>query len=101
MTFTWYDMVGSLGVLLVLAAYLLLQMRKLSADSLMYSVVNALGAGCILVSLFKDFNFSAAAIETAWLAISIWGVILYYSRNNSSRNNHSQNNRRETTGNES
>ena len=93
MALTWYDIVGSLGVLLVLAAYLLLQLERLRADALEYSLMNGLGAGLILVSLSKDFNFSAAAIETAWLAISIWGVMLFFSRNNSSRNN-----RRETTG---
>jgi hypothetical protein len=42
--------------------------------------MNGLGAGLILVSLAQDFNFSATAIETAWLAISIWGVILYFCR---------------------
>lgn len=80
MEFAWYDIVGFLGVLLVLAAYLLLQLEKLRADSLEYSLMNGLGAGLILVSLAQDFNFSATAIETAWLAISIWGVILYFCR---------------------
>ena len=44
------------------------------------SVLNGFGAGFILVSLAKDFNFSAFAIESAWLAISIWGVVPYFSR---------------------
>ena len=82
MELTWNDSVGSLGVLLVLAAYLLLHLQRLKAESLEYSLMNGLGAAFILVSLFKDFNFSAAVIETAWLAISIWGVVLYFSRNN-------------------
>ena len=80
MEVAWYDIVGFLGVLLVLAAYLLLQLERLGADTLEYSLMNGFGAGFILVSLAKDFNFSAFAIESAWLAISIWGVVLYFSR---------------------
>ena len=80
MEVAWYDIVGFLGVLLVLGAYLLLQLERLRADTLEYSFMNGFGAAFILVSLAKDFNFSAFAIEAAWLAISIWGVILYFSR---------------------
>ena len=80
MEFAWYDIVGLMGVLLVLVAYLLLHMERMRADFLSYSLMNGLGAIFILVSLSQDFNFSAFAIETAWLAISIWGVILYFTR---------------------
>ena len=39
-----------------------------------YSVANAAGASAILYSLFYDFNLSAFAIESFWLAISLYGV---------------------------
>ena len=69
-----------MGVLFVLGSYFLLQLGKLGAKSLEYSLFNGIGAGFILVSLAKDFNLSAFAVEAAWLAISIWGVILYFLR---------------------
>jgi hypothetical protein len=80
MTLTWYDFVGFIGVGLVLAAYLALQLKWLPADSLKYSLANGVGAALILVSLYYDFNLSAAIIEAAWLAISLWGVFQYFAR---------------------
>ena len=77
MQIQWHDLIGNLGVALVVAAYLLLQLRRLGADALAYSVLNALGAGLILLSLTHDFNFPAFVMEAAWLIISFWGIALW------------------------
>ena len=68
------DGVGMLGAALIVAAYWLLQVDRLDSRSLSFSVVNGLGASGILFSLFFDFNLSAFAIESFWLAISLYGV---------------------------
>ena len=73
--YEWHDLVGNLGVLCILGSYLLLQMGKVSSDSGGYLLSNALGALLVLVSLVYDFNLSAFIIESAWLAISIYGLI--------------------------
>ncbi len=75
MTYLWHDIVGNLGVLLLLSSYFLLQIERLSARSITYSLVNALGAGMILVSLLVEFNLSAFVVELTWLLISVYGVI--------------------------
>ena len=72
--FAWYDAVGLVGVLLILVAYLLLQVEKMRSDSLAYSLLNGVGAGLVLWSLVYDWNLSAVVIETAWVAISIYGA---------------------------
>lgn len=74
MTLTFYDLLGVFGVCLILAAYLTLQLEKLDPKSRTYSALNAIGAALILVSLYFDFNLSAALIESAWLVISIFGL---------------------------
>jgi hypothetical protein len=74
MSIEWYDVVGFLGVLLVLIAYYLLQVGRLDPHGLAYSVVNLAGAGLITVSLLFEFNFSAFLIEICWIAISAMGV---------------------------
>ena len=74
MTLRWFDVVGSLGVLLVLLSYLLLQLRRLDPASLAYSAANGLGAFLILVSLWFDFNLPAFLIEAAWFLISLYGI---------------------------
>lgn len=78
MGYAWYDFVGNVGVFLLLAAYLLLQLNKLSSNQISYSVLNGLGAILIIVSLIYDFNLSAFAIEFFWLLISLVGIVNYY-----------------------
>jgi hypothetical protein len=75
LTYGLHDFVGNIGVLLVLLAYLLLQVEKLSLNSLMYSLLNLVGSLLIMVSLFFNFNLSSFIIEVAWLLISIYGLV--------------------------
>ena len=72
----WFDFVGFAGVLLVLAAYGGQQMRKLSGDSVMYSLLNIVGAAGILIPVWyaTQMNWSVLFIETAWIAISAFGI---------------------------
>ncbi len=76
-------MLGIIGVVLIVATYMLLQLEKLSATSFLYSATNGLGASLILVSLIYEFNLSAFIIEAFWLLISIYGIVRYFSRNRS------------------
>jgi len=82
MGYTWYDFIGNVGVFLLLAAYLLLQLNKITSNQISYSLMNAVGAALILVSLVFEFNLSAFAIEFFWLLISMVGIIDYYRRKN-------------------
>jgi len=72
--YTWSDFVGNIGVFFILLTYLLLQLDKIDAKSLMYSALNALGACLICVSLYFDFNLSSFVIEVFWLGISLFGI---------------------------
>ena len=76
----WYDWVGILGVISILVSYLLLQLEKLSADSLNYSLANLIGALLIILSLLYEFNLSAMIIESAWALISLFGIWKFFKR---------------------
>jgi multidrug transporter EmrE-like cation transporter len=73
MNYGLLDIVGNLGVLLLMVTYLLLQLNKLS-NGLAYSVLNALGATLIVISLLVNFNLSAFLIEVFWILISFVGI---------------------------
>jgi multidrug transporter EmrE-like cation transporter len=75
MSYAWYDFVGNIGVALILIAYLFLTLEKLDPKSVLYSILNGLGALLILVSLYFAFNLSSFIIELAWLLISMIGLI--------------------------
>ena len=72
------DFVGNIGVVILVMTYLMLQLNKLSSDSLSYSVLNAAGAGLIVVSLPFDFNLSALLMEVFWVLISFVGIYRYF-----------------------
>jgi len=72
---TWHDLAGSAGVILIVGAYLLLQLEHVDSNELSYLLANALGAALILVSLFVEFNLSAFLMELFWLAISLFGLV--------------------------
>tara|TARA_B100000902_G_scaffold63457_1_gene70245 strand:+ start:149 stop:409 length:261 start_codon:yes stop_codon:yes gene_type:complete len=74
MTYTWYDFLGNIGVILILLSYLLLQINKIKSQSMYYSLMNAIGAFLILVSLYYNFNLSAFIMEFFWLLISLYGL---------------------------
>jgi hypothetical protein len=71
---TWFDLAGFIGVLLIIVAYLLLQLDKLPSSSPNYSLLNATGALLIIVSLIFKFNLSAFVVEVFWLLISLFGL---------------------------
>ena len=70
----WFDIVGVTGALLIVTAYFLLQTEKISNQSPSFSIINALGALLILISLCFEFNLAAFFIEFFWLLISVYGV---------------------------
>ena len=74
MTLTWFDLIGFTGVLLIIVAYLLLQLNKLPSSSPIYSLMNAVGALLIIISLLFDFNLSAFVVEAFWFLISLLGL---------------------------
>lgn len=78
MQFAWSDIIGSVGVAIVIVTYFLLQTERLKSESLRYSVLNGLGAGLIAFSLVYSFNFSAFVVEFLWVLISLYGIVKYF-----------------------
>jgi len=69
------NIIGLIGVILILTAYFLLQIDRVSPDSIIFSLTNTIGSSLILVSLFHTWNLASGVIEFAWLAISIMGLM--------------------------
>ena len=78
MRYAWYDVVGSIGVGLIILTYTALQLEKIRSDTLVYSLLNALGASLILISLVYSFNFAAFIVEFFWMLISVYGIAKYF-----------------------
>ncbi len=74
MSYGLIDFIGNVGVVIIVVAYLMLQLDKISSSDLLYSVLNAVGASLIVASLIVDFNLSALLMEVFWVLISFIGI---------------------------
>ncbi len=74
MDYSLFDFAGNIGVLMMVIAYLLLQVDKLSSSSITYLLLNAAGAVLVMISLVFRFNLSAFLMEAFWLLISLFGL---------------------------
>ena len=80
MTYAWYDIIGTVGVAVIILTYILLQLGRIRSEQLVYSMLNAGGALLILVSLYFSFNFPSFIVEFFWLLISLFGIGKYLRR---------------------
>jgi len=78
MNYGLLDLIGNIGVVLLMTTYLLLQLNRLSSNGLAYSLLNALGASLIVISMVANFNLSAFIIEVFWVLISLVGIYRYF-----------------------
>lgn len=76
----WYDIIGTLGVALIIVTYVLLQTEWVRSEELKYSLLNAVGALLIIISLCYSFNLPAFIVEFFWLLISLFGIGKYLLR---------------------
>lgn len=77
----WAIVSGAVGMVLTLLAYFLLQAQKLHGNGLAYQLMNAIGALGVALSLlfghpFSASNLPAIVLEIAWMAISIYGMVV-------------------------
>ena len=78
--FELHNIVGSLGVIMIVTSYLFIQIDKMEVKGMQYSLINAVGALLVLFSLYYEFNLSAFIIELFWLIISLYGLFNFYRK---------------------
>ncbi len=74
------DLIGIVGVIIIIIGYMLLQLGKMDASDLSFSVLNTLGALLIIISLLYDWNLASFIMEFTWMMISLYGILKYYKR---------------------
>lgn len=78
MEFSLSDLIGIFGVVLIVIAYILLQIEKMDPRDLSFSTLNSLGALMIIISLLYDWNLASFLMEFIWLIISLYGVSKHF-----------------------
>lgn len=75
MDLTLTDLVGFVGVALIVGTYFLSQIGHMDAARPLYPALNGVGALFILYSLVYTFNAASFVVELFWLVISIIGLV--------------------------
>lgn len=76
--YTWSDVVGNIGVVLLLLTLYLNVEGKIDSKGLVYNLSNLLVAILLTINLIYKPNLSSFIIEFFWAGISIKGIINYY-----------------------
>lgn len=75
--FTLIDGLGVLGSVLIAGAYLAVSQRWVAAERPAYNLLNLVGAGLILWSLWYRPNAGAILIEILWIGIALFALARY------------------------
>ena len=69
------QVVGLVGVAIILAVYFANQQRWLRSEDWRFPAANLAGSLLILASLFVEWNTPSVVIEIFWIAISLYGLV--------------------------
>ena len=73
--FEVYSIVGWVGVIFIIVAYIFFSQKKLRIDYVLYHLLNFLGAAGLIVSTFATVSWPALALSLIFAAISIAYII--------------------------
>lgn len=76
MTITIPEAVGWIGSILYVIAYLLLTLKKMTADNPIYHLLNILGAVGLIINAFHWGNLPSVAVNIVWLLIGAFALIM-------------------------
>ena len=63
------------GALLILAAFVLAQVRRLDPHAYPYLVLNLLGSALLAVLAYVDQQWGFLLLEGVWAVVSAWGLV--------------------------
>ena len=63
------------GSLLILAAFIAVQIRRLDPGSTVYIVLNVLGSGILGVNATTEEQWGFLLLEGVWFLVSLWSLV--------------------------
>jgi putative permease len=81
-----FQIIGFLGMICVVGAYLLLQLQIVSNENLSFQIINLIGAILLIISLCIHFNLGSFLIEIFWIIITLFGIYKIYKKGRNNGN---------------
>ncbi len=76
--FRWYDALGVIGSILIVAGYFAVSNKKMDASLPPFQLLNLAGALMLIVSLAYRPNAGALLIEVLWAVIALVTLTRYF-----------------------
>lgn len=80
MEMTFSEALGWAGSLSYVAAYLLLSLKKISADRPLYHLMNLVGAAGLILNGLAMRDFPSVAVNIAWMCIGLMALFMIAGR---------------------
>lgn len=80
MHLTLNDWIGAIGVAILLLAFLLNLLKKISSNSLPYILMNIIGAGMACIASWLIDYMPFVVLEAVWMLVSIVALINYFRK---------------------
>tara|TARA_Y100000385_G_scaffold72212_1_gene72690 strand:+ start:5603 stop:5845 length:243 start_codon:yes stop_codon:yes gene_type:complete len=74
------DIVGLIGVTILIVTYAMLQFDRIDPKGFWYSFNNMIVAVLVTVSLLYSFNLASMVIEVFWFGLSVYGIWNFYRK---------------------
>lgn len=72
------DILGWIGVAAVLAAYVMVSTKRLEGDSVVYQVLNLVGAGLLIVNSSYYGAFPSVGVNIVWVGIALFALTSHW-----------------------
>ncbi len=82
MTFTINDWIGFVGVAILLIAFLFNLLNKIEKSSLIYIVLNIVGAGMACLASWLINYIPFVILEATWAIVSVFALVGYLRKPN-------------------
>ena len=69
------ELIGWLGVIAILAAYVSLNFGFVSPKSLVYLLLNSVGSLCIIVDALRQKDYQPVVLNIVWAAVAVMSII--------------------------
>ena len=69
------DIINTFGVSLILVAFFLLTLKKISSTSTIYNLLNIFGAGFTCYGSFLIGAIPFVALESIWCLVAVYGLL--------------------------
>lgn len=70
----WIDVIGWIGAIALIVAYILVSTRKSEGDSTLYQLLNVTGGALLMFNSFFYGAYPSSALNVVWIGIAVYAM---------------------------